>query len=83
MSKWRPYLQRATELAQHQPVVAHYCRMHAVELMMQARKAGDTSQELEKQLLEELQRAEASKKSPEPHWSGGSSHHGEFRPESL
>lgn len=63
MSKWRPYLQRATELAQHQPVVAHYCRMHAVELMMQARKAGDTSQELEKQLLEELQRAEASKKS--------------------
>ena len=63
MAKWRPYLQRASELGEHQAVVAHYCRMHAVELMMQARKAGDTSPELEKQLLEELQRAEASKKS--------------------
>ncbi len=62
MSKWRPYTQRAGELATHQPVVAYYCRLHAIEVMMKARKGGDTSPELEKQLLGELQEAEAAKK---------------------
>ena len=62
MSKWRPYIQRAGELATHQPVVAYYCRLHAIELMMKARKGGDTSPELEKQLLGELQEAENAKK---------------------
>jgi len=55
-------MQRAGELAAHQPVVAYYCRLHAIELMMKARKGGDTSPELEKQLLGELQEAENAKK---------------------
>ena len=61
-AKWRPYLQRAGEIAAHQPVVAHFCRMHAIELMMKARQSGNTSPELEKQLLGELGEAEAAKK---------------------
>ena len=61
-AKWRPYLQRAGEIAAHQPVVAHFCRLHAIELMMKARQSGNTSPELEKQLLGELGEAEAAKK---------------------
>lgn len=61
-AKWRPYLQRAGEIAAHQPVVAHFCRLYAIELMMKARQSGNTSPELEKQLLGELGEAEAAKK---------------------
>mmetsp|Transcript_98158 Transcript_98158/g.302628 ORF Transcript_98158/g.302628 Transcript_98158/m.302628 type:complete len:278 (-) Transcript_98158:23-856(-) len=62
VKRCRPFLQRAEELATHAPVVAHYCRVYAISLLAQARQAGDSSADLQAALLQELDRAEAAKK---------------------
>mmetsp|Transcript_3556 Transcript_3556/g.8363 ORF Transcript_3556/g.8363 Transcript_3556/m.8363 type:complete len:280 (-) Transcript_3556:86-925(-) len=55
-------LQRATELAVHEPIVAYYCRVQAVELLVKQRQAGAASAELDAILGEELGKAEDAKK---------------------
>ena len=62
LAKCRPYLQRAEELAGHEPAVAYYCRLHAIELLMRAHQKGETSPEEKQLLLAELQKAEDTKK---------------------
>uniref|UniRef100_A0A7S1QRN0 Vta1/callose synthase N-terminal domain-containing protein n=1 Tax=Alexandrium catenella TaxID=2925 RepID=A0A7S1QRN0_ALECA len=59
----RPFLQRAEELAAHHPVIGHYCRVYAVDLLARARQGGDASAELQAVLLQELGKAEGAKKS--------------------
>ena len=41
----------------------YYCRLHAIELLMQARQKGETSPEEKELLLSEFQKAEDAKKS--------------------
>merc|ERR1719188_504278 len=61
MKRCRPFLQRAEELALHEPVIAYYCRVHAVELLAREKRGGETP-EATTLLLAELQRAEEAKK---------------------
>lgn len=60
----QPYLQRAAELEASEPLVAHYCRVHAVELLVrsQRERGGKTSAESRAFLNEVLKQAEAGKK---------------------
>ena len=63
LAKCRPYFQRAEELAEHEPAVAYYCRLHAIEQLMRAHQKGEASGEEKNLLLAELQKAEDIKKS--------------------
>ena len=63
LAKCRPYFQRAEELAEHEPAVAYYCRLHAIEQLMRAHQKGEASGEEKNLLLAELQKAEDVKKS--------------------
>lgn len=62
MTKCKPFLQRAEELTAHEPIIAHYCRLHAIELLMRARKEGALSKEAQDLMLSEFGRAEEGKK---------------------
>lgn len=57
-----PYVQRASQLEASEPVVAYYCRVHAAEVLLKARRAGDRCEELRALLLQTLEDAELSKK---------------------
>eukprot|EP00747_Dinoflagellata_sp_TGD_P209611 gnl/TRDRNA2_/TRDRNA2_82998_c0_seq1.p1 gnl/TRDRNA2_/TRDRNA2_82998_c0~~gnl/TRDRNA2_/TRDRNA2_82998_c0_seq1.p1 ORF type:complete len:305 (-),score=66.12 gnl/TRDRNA2_/TRDRNA2_82998_c0_seq1:44-958(-) len=62
VSRCRPFLQRAEELDAHEPVVAYYCRVHVVELLVNHRARGESSKESDTILFDTLQHAEAAKK---------------------
>merc|ERR1740129_553197 len=59
-----PYLGRAAELDGHEPVIAYYCRMYSMDVLMKSRQSGggEASAELNSLLMDTLSRAEASKK---------------------
>lgn len=62
VKRCRPFLQRAEELGAHEPVVAYYCRVHAVEILAQAYRAGDNGPEVVTLLTAEMTKAEDAKK---------------------
>lgn len=57
----RPFLDTAADLEASEPLVAHYCRVHAVEVLMRNRGAGRSSSESRACLLRLLEEAEAGK----------------------
>merc|ERR1740129_2620529 len=59
-----PYLGRAAELDGHEPVIAYYCRMYSMDVLMKSRQSGggEASAELNSLLMDTLSRAEASNK---------------------
>ena len=54
-----PYIKRANELENDNPIVAFYCRLFVVEELMKARASGDTSGDAE--LMDLLDKAEEAK----------------------
>ncbi|CAE8589784.1 unnamed protein product [Polarella glacialis] len=62
LKKCRPYLQRAEELSAHEPVIAHYCRLYAMEILIRARQGGEVSPDIQALLLAELEKAETARK---------------------
>merc|ERR1712039_842752 len=57
----RPFLDTAADLESNEPLVAHYCRVHAVEVLMRNRGAGRSSPESRAFLVRLLDEAEAGK----------------------
>eukprot|EP00928_Gymnodinium_smaydae_P044836 TRINITY_DN29927_c0_g1_i1.p1 TRINITY_DN29927_c0_g1~~TRINITY_DN29927_c0_g1_i1.p1 ORF type:complete len:574 (-),score=137.19 TRINITY_DN29927_c0_g1_i1:99-1820(-) len=57
----QPYLQRAAELEGLEPVAAHYCRVYALELLLQARSEKRATDESNKLLFATLDAAEGKK----------------------
>mmetsp|Transcript_64865 Transcript_64865/g.141344 ORF Transcript_64865/g.141344 Transcript_64865/m.141344 type:complete len:552 (-) Transcript_64865:60-1715(-) len=55
-----PFLRAAKDLADNHPIVAHYCRVHGIELLVRAGSSGRSSA-TKALLLEEFQRAESEK----------------------
>lgn len=61
LNKAKPYLQRAAELDSFEPVVAYYCRLHALNMLMKARQNGELSEEGQAVMLDALKRSEDRK----------------------
>lgn len=61
VKRCQAYLQRASELEQYEPVVAHYCRVFAVEQLVKARQTGEATAESNKLLMDQMVLSEASK----------------------
>ena len=57
----QPYLQQAAEMDDSEPVIAHYCRVHAVEQMIRARQREEADDESNDLLMATLEVAEAKK----------------------
>lgn len=58
----QPFLQRALELEAIDPVIAHYCRLHAVEILIRARKLKEATAESDALLMSTLEEAELKRK---------------------
>eukprot|EP00854_Cymbomonas_tetramitiformis_P025736 gene25736-31479_t len=58
-----PYLQRADEIANHDPLIAYYCRMHAVE---EGVKITDRTDETTQLLVAVMKQLEADKEKVNP-----------------
>jgi len=61
LNKVKPYLQRATELDSFEPVVAYYCRLHALMTLAKAQQNGETSDEHKAVIADCLKRSEDRK----------------------
>lgn len=61
LNKVKPYLQRATELDSFEPVVAYYCRLHALMTLAKAQQNGETSDEHKAVIGDCLKRSEDRK----------------------
>mmetsp|Transcript_7014 Transcript_7014/g.12998 ORF Transcript_7014/g.12998 Transcript_7014/m.12998 type:complete len:267 (+) Transcript_7014:56-856(+) len=63
IKRCKPFLQRAEELAPHEPVIAYYFRVHALDILGKAHENGEKSPELQSLLIQELDQAEKAKRS--------------------
>lgn len=61
LNKIKPYLQRASELDSFEPLVAYYCRLHALNMLVKAQQNGETSDEHKAVLMDCLKRSEDRK----------------------
>jgi vacuolar protein sorting-associated protein VTA1 len=57
-----PYLARANEMDAHEPIVAYYCRLHGIEMLMKVRQAGQSTPESDGIMMDALGKAEQAKK---------------------
>mmetsp|Transcript_19395 Transcript_19395/g.45110 ORF Transcript_19395/g.45110 Transcript_19395/m.45110 type:complete len:507 (-) Transcript_19395:21-1541(-) len=64
LTRCGPFLKRAQDMADAEPIVAHYCRIHAIELLLQVseNETGHSKSELERRITEELEAAEVFSK---------------------
>lgn len=62
VKKCSSFLKRAKDLDLTQPIVAYYCRVHLVEILINARQRGESTPDSDAILFETLDCAEASKK---------------------
>eukprot|EP00403_Amphidinium_massartii_P041101 CAMPEP_0178446760 /NCGR_PEP_ID=MMETSP0689_2-20121128/40998_1 /TAXON_ID=160604 /ORGANISM="Amphidinium massartii, Strain CS-259" /LENGTH=506 /DNA_ID=CAMNT_0020071651 /DNA_START=15 /DNA_END=1531 /DNA_ORIENTATION=- len=61
LRRCRPFLNRAEDLAESEPIVAHFCRLHAIELLLRARQAGESDSACDDVLFSEFRAAEKAK----------------------
>jgi len=61
LKRVQPYLKRAAELDDDQPIIAHYCRVYALETLVMARQTGESNTELDALMMQTFNVAEACK----------------------
>ena len=59
-----PYLQRAQEMQQHDPVVSYYCRLHALEVGMRLPSRGEELRGLMGAVMKQLEADKAAGRGP-------------------